>query len=186
MQVLPSVGYVGPKTVKVTRSVYGEVDGKSYVEELEYALRESPVGLVSERIKSTGVIFSETPGPPRAVSAEVFGCSVNLVVRIAPAVACADDFVVVLQIFAPEMMVIWRCCRSLLQDRYGYPPERAQTGGGAFTQGTREGELIRGRWGLNWQVLGRRSFCGVLSSLGKYRRLALRHHCPNRMLKNTD
>ena len=46
--------------MKVTRLYTGD-DGKSHFEEVEYDLRDSPVGRVSERIGATGVIFRETP-----------------------------------------------------------------------------------------------------------------------------
>ena len=58
--------------MKVTRVYTGE-DGKSHFEEVEYELQDSPVGRVSGRIEATGVIFRETPGPPRAGAPRCLG-----------------------------------------------------------------------------------------------------------------
>ena len=46
--------------MKIIRLYTGQ-DGQSHFEEVEYDLRDSAVGRVSERIAATGVIFRETP-----------------------------------------------------------------------------------------------------------------------------
>lgn len=47
--------------MKVTR-VFTGPDGKSHFEDIDYALSESGVGLLSELIPVKGMIFRETPG----------------------------------------------------------------------------------------------------------------------------